>query len=118
MHIQSPITGRTNHEALATLYALLVRHTPSVGVLVAQAAAMVEAGDPTDALAVLSRLSPADVTGYQPYWVTLARAETAAGHHESALQSFDRAIGLTEDPAVRAYLRTFLSPQSEAGSQS
>lgn len=113
VHVQRPITGRTNHEALATLYALLARHSPSVGVLVAQAAAMVEAEDPTNALVVLSGLSPPDVTGYQPYWVTLARAETAVGHHASALSSLERAIGLTEDPAVRAYLRTFLGRPSE-----
>ena len=98
VHVQSPITGRTNHEALATLYGLLARHSPSIGVLVAQAAAMVEAGGPKDALAVLLRLSPSDVTGYQPYWVTLARAESAAGHPGAALQALERAIGLTEDP--------------------
>jgi len=112
VHVQSPITGRTNHEALATLYGLLARHSPSVGVLVAQAAAMVEAGDPANALAALSRLSPSDVTGYQPYWVTLARAESVVGRHGRAQQAFERAIGLTEDPAVRAYLSTLLGPQS------
>ncbi len=112
VHVQSPITGRTNHEALATLYALLAQHSPSVGVLVAQAAAMVEAGDATSALAVLSRLSPSDVTGYQPYWVTLARADFAAGERRSALQAMERAIGLTEDPAVRAYLGRSLSQWS------
>ena len=63
---------------------------------------------PAAALAVLSRLLPSDVTGYQPYWVTLARAEAAAGKHGSAFQSLERAIGLTEDPAVRAFLRTVL----------
>ena len=118
VHVQSPITGRTNHEALATLYGLLARHSPSVGVLVAQAAAMVEAGDPTSALAVLSRLSPSDVTGYQPYWVTLARAESVAGSHGPALQAYERAIGLTEDPAVRDYLRTLLNQQSNTHTQS
>ncbi len=118
VHVQRPITGRTNHEALATLYRLLARHSPSIGVFVAQAAAMVEAGDSTNALAVLSRLSPPDVTGYQPYWVTLARAEIAAGDRESALQSLERAIGLTEDPSVRTYLRTFLSQRSETNTES
>jgi RNA polymerase sigma-70 factor (ECF subfamily) len=111
VHVQTPITGRTNHEALAMLYGLLARHSPSVGVIVAQAAAMVEAGDPTSALAVLARLSPPDVTGYQPYWVTLAHAESVAGRHGSALRAFQRAIGLTEDPAIRAYLKTLLSQQ-------
>jgi RNA polymerase sigma-70 factor (ECF subfamily) len=113
VHVQTPITGRTNHEALATLYGLLARHSPSVGVLVAQAAAMVEAGDPTNALTALSRLLPSAVTGYQPYWVTLARAESAAGHRAAALQALERAVGLTEDPAVRAYLRTVLRERPE-----
>ncbi len=113
VHVQSPITGRTNHEALATLYGLLARHSSSVGVIVAQAAAMVEAGDPANALTTLTRLSPADIAGYQPYWVTLARAERVAGRRESALRAFERAIGLTEDPAVRAYLATFLDPRQE-----
>jgi RNA polymerase sigma-70 factor, ECF subfamily len=108
VHVHRPITGHTNHEALATLYGLLARHSPSVGVLVAQAAEMVEAGNPTNALAVLSRLSASDVTGYQPYWVTLARADSAAGNHGSALQGLERAIGLTKDPAIRAYLRSLL----------
>lgn len=118
VHIQSPITGRTNHEALASLYGLLARHSPSVGVIVAQAAAMVEAGDPTNALAVLSHLSAPDVTGYQPYWVTLARAESVAGRHGQAVLAYERAIGLTEDPAVRAYLTTQLSRQSGTGARS
>lgn len=110
VHVQGPITGRTHHEALATLYALLAAHSPSVGVLVAQAAAMVDAGHPTNALEALSRLAPADVGGYQPYWVTLARARASAGDRASAQQAIERAIGLTEDPAVRAYLARSLDP--------
>ena len=111
MHVQSPITGRTNHEALATLYGLLARYSPSVGVLVAQSAAMLEAGDPKSAMATLSRLSASDVAGYQPYWVTLARAERVAGDHGSAQRAFEHAMGLTEDPAVRTYLAALLSQQ-------
>jgi RNA polymerase sigma-70 factor (ECF subfamily) len=104
VHIQSPITGRTNHDALATLYGLLAARCPSVGVLVAQAAARVEAGAPEQALAVLNQLLPADVGSYQPYWVTLARATASLGDDEGAHAAMQRAIGLTEDPAIRAFL--------------
>jgi RNA polymerase sigma-70 factor (ECF subfamily) len=104
VHIQRPITGRTNHAALATLYQLLAERYPSVGVLVAQAAAMVEAGAPAKALGVLSRLVTADISTYQPYWVTLAHAQAALGDSESAQQSLQLAIGLSEDPAIRAFL--------------
>jgi RNA polymerase sigma-70 factor (ECF subfamily) len=109
VHIQSPITGRTHHEALTTLYGLLAARCPSVGVLVAQAAAMVEAGEAPKALSVLAGLSPSDVGGYQPYWVTLARARASVGDEESARQALQRAIGLTEDPAVRAFLASSLA---------
>lgn len=104
VHIQRPITGRTNHAALATLYQLLADRYPSVGVLVAQAAAMVEAGAPSQALGVLNRLVTADIRTYQPYWVTLAHAQAALGDRESAQQSLQLAIGLSEDPAIRAFL--------------
>lgn len=105
VHIQRPITGRINHAALATLYQLLAQRYPSVGVLVAQAAALVDAGEPTQALGVLSRLVAADISTYQPYWVTLAHTQAALGDHASARQSLEQAIGLTEDPAIRAFLR-------------
>jgi RNA polymerase sigma-70 factor, ECF subfamily len=108
VHVQTPITGRTNHEALATLYDLLATRFPSVGVIVAQAAALVEAGDAERGLAVLAPLSLTEIGSYQPYWVTLARAKTAAGDAPAARQAMARAIGLTEDPAVRSYLEQSL----------
>ena len=104
VHAQRPLTGRTNHDALATLYRLLATHCPSVGVLVGQAAAMVEAGEHAQAIAVLRRLVAAEVSSYQPYWVTLANALAAAGDMLSAEQALQTAIGLTEDPAVRSFL--------------
>lgn len=104
VHAQRPIVGRTNHAALAVLYELLAARCPSVGVLVAQAAAMVEAGDAAGALAVLDRLVVAEVRSYQPYWVTLAAAQAASGAVRSAEQALHIAIGLTEDAALRAFL--------------
>lgn len=108
VHAQRPITGQPRHEALATLYGLLATHCPSVGVLVAQAAARVEAGEPDEALQVLRRLDATEVGGHQPYWVTLAAALDAAGDRPAARRALQTAIGLTEDAAVRAYLATSL----------
>jgi RNA polymerase sigma-70 factor (ECF subfamily) len=104
VHAQRSITGRTNHEALATLYRLLATHCPSVGVLVAQAAAMVEAGQHRDAFVVLQRLVADEVSDYQPYWVTLGTAFAAAGEKSSADKAMQTAIGLTEDAAIRSFL--------------
>ncbi len=104
VHAQRPITGESNHAALATLYGLLAERCPSVGVLVAQAAARVDARDPQQALAVLGRLPEAEVRSYQPYWVTLAHALAACGDQPAARQAMQTAMGLTEDAAVRAFL--------------
>jgi RNA polymerase sigma-70 factor (ECF subfamily) len=104
VHIQTPITGRTNHEALATLYRLLAERCPGIGVLVAQAAAMVEAGQASQAIEVLDRLVESEVSSYQPYWVARANARAALGDQASARQAFQMAIGLSEDPAIRAFL--------------
>lgn len=104
VHAQRPLTGHTQHAALATLYELLATHCPSAGVLVAQAAAMVEAGEPTRALEVLQRLVADEVQRYQPYWVTLARALAAVGDRTRSEQALRTAIGLTEDVAVRSFL--------------
>jgi RNA polymerase sigma-70 factor (ECF subfamily) len=111
VHVQRPITGRTNHAALATLYALLAARCPSVGVLVAQAAAMVEADAHVEALTVLQRLVADEVSSYQPYWVTLAMALAAAGERTAAAQALQTAIGLTEDSAVRRFLAQALVHQ-------
>jgi RNA polymerase sigma-70 factor (ECF subfamily) len=104
VHAQRPITGRTNHEALATLYELLATHFPSVGVLVSQAAAMIEAGASARALDVLQLLEPGAIASYQPYWVTLAAALKATGARGASAQALRTAIGLTEEEAVRLFL--------------
>lgn len=110
VHAQRAITGQTNHAALAMLYGLLAERCPSVGVLVAQAAARVEAGEPQQALVVLGRLQEAEVRCYQPYWVTRMHALAAQGERSAAEQALQTAIGLTEDAAVRAFLAGALEP--------
>ena len=107
VHAQRAVTGRTHHAALETLYGLLARHCPSVGVFVARAAAVLDAGQPARALellAALERSATAEVRSYQPYWVTLAHAQAAAGDRPAAERALHTAIGLTEDAAVRAFL--------------
>jgi RNA polymerase sigma-70 factor (ECF subfamily) len=105
VHSQRAVTGAPNHQALLMLYDLLASRSPTVGVMVARAAAMVQAGEPGGALAALDQLAAeAQVDGYQPYWATRAHALAAAGLGDEARQAFTRAAGLATDPAVRAYL--------------
>jgi RNA polymerase sigma-70 factor (ECF subfamily) len=104
VHVQQPLTGQVNHDALIMLYRLLATRSPSVGAQVGLAAALLEAGASADALAELDALPSTDVADYQPYWVTRAAVMRVLGRsadHRSALQT---ALGLTHDEALRRHL--------------
>ena len=102
VHVQRAVTGRTEWCALATLYALLERHAPSLGTSVARAAVLAEVEEAAQGLALLDTLPAERVAAYQPYWVMRAHLLRRLGQpYEDALA---RAIGLTEDPAVCAWL--------------
>ena len=105
-HAQRLFTGRTNWAAVAQLYGALVRRTPTVGARVSHAAAVMQAGDAEAALRMLDELSAADaVAEYQAYWATRAHVLAQARRAEEAKAAYRRAIGLTTDAAVRAFLQ-------------
>lgn len=104
VHAQRAITGVTRHDALAVLYDLLLAHEPTVGVAVARAAALLEAGEAAAAAAALAELELDSVATYQPYWVVSVRLALVRGSLDEARRHLERAVGLTEDPAVRAFL--------------
>lgn len=106
VHIQRPVTGRTDYRAIAALYDLLARDFATLGVLVGRATAHGHASGPAAALALLAELPPDRVAGYQPYWAALAHFACAAGQGDRAADARDRAIALSRDPAVRAWLAT------------
>ena len=94
----------TDWDALALLYEGLLRHAPTIGARVAHAAALGEARDAEAGLAALDAIPPDDIATYQPYWALRGHLLTATGRATEAVDAYDRAIGLSEDPAVRAFL--------------
>jgi RNA polymerase sigma-70 factor (ECF subfamily) len=104
VHVQRPLTGATNHAALALLYGLLHQHAPSLGAAVSLAAVLVETGDLIRARAVLDALPDARHQQYQPYWVTLGRLAQADGDADLAREALTRALALTADDAAREHL--------------
>jgi RNA polymerase sigma-70 factor (ECF subfamily) len=101
VHAQRAATGQTDWQAIVALYGLLAQLSPTVGVQVARAAALAEAGDPAPSLALLDALAATD---YQPWWACRARALTLLGRRAEAQAAFRHAAGLSMDPAVRAWL--------------
>jgi RNA polymerase sigma-70 factor (ECF subfamily) len=97
-------TGRTDWEAIALLYEGVVRMAPTQGALVGRAAAIAEARGAADGLALLQAIPTDGALGYQPYWALAAHLFARLGRHQEAKSAYQTAIGLCEDPAVRAFL--------------
>jgi RNA polymerase sigma-70 factor (ECF subfamily) len=103
-HAHRAMTGRTAWEAIALLYDALVRVAPTVGARVGLAAALAEARGAAAAAAALDAMAADAVASYQPYWALRAHVMGSLGRTADARDAYARAIGLSEDPAVRAFL--------------
>jgi RNA polymerase sigma-70 factor (ECF subfamily) len=103
-HSLGMIRGQTDWGTIALLYEGLVAHSPTIGALVGRAAALANAFDAPMALAALATLPAESVNRYQPYWALKAHLHSAAGEAAAAQAAYTRAIGLSEDAAVRAFL--------------
>jgi RNA polymerase sigma-70 factor (ECF subfamily) len=113
-HVSRKLTGAPDWSEIALLYEGLARHAPTVGVLVGRAAAVAEATGAADGLALLDAIAASGVAAYQPYWALRAHLLARASRSDEAAAAFERAIGLTEDPAVRDWLirrRADISPR-------
>ncbi len=102
-HSMRAVTGTVDWAAVTALYAALAQRTSTVGAQVGWAAAAGEAEGPAAGLSILAALPAERVAGYQPYWAVRAHLLRRCGSDE-AKAAYERAAGLTEDPAVRAYL--------------
>jgi RNA polymerase sigma-70 factor (ECF subfamily) len=97
-------SGRTEWAAIMLFYEQLIRISPTFGTRTGYAAAVAEAKGPEAGLATLDAIDLDDIPAYQPYWALRAHLLQRLGKTPEALEAFDRAIGLTEDPAVRHFL--------------
>jgi RNA polymerase sigma-70 factor (ECF subfamily) len=104
VHCDRARSGRTDWSAIVTFYEQLVRLAPTLGVRVGQAAAVAETLGAEAGLSMLDTLEGHAVVAYQPYWAVRAHLLQRLGRLAPAARAFDRAIGLTEDEAVRKFL--------------
>lgn len=106
VHAHRRRSGVTDWQEIALLYRGLVAASPTVGARVGYAAALCESEGAAAAQAILDSIPPEAVAAYQPYWATQAQILARAGDVDGASAAYESAAGLTEDPAVRAWLLT------------
>ncbi len=104
VHSERVRTGRTEWPAVARFYEQLVRISPAVGTRTGYAAAVAEANGPEAGLELLDDIEAEAVSAYQPYWAVRAHLLQKLGKTAEASDAYGRAIGLSEDPAVREFL--------------
>lgn len=105
VHADRRRTGRTDWRAIEHLYRGLVARVPAIGARIGHAAALAERDGPAAGLEALDRLGVDGIATHQPYWATRAHLLAALGRHSEARDAYERAIGLSRDPAVRRFLR-------------
>jgi RNA polymerase sigma-70 factor (ECF subfamily) len=103
-HLAPAFGAPSDDIAIVALYDALVAVAPTVGAFVNRAAAIARARGPLDALDALNAVDGAAANQYQPAWVLRAHLLAQLGRTAEASAARERAVGLTEDPAVRAYL--------------
>lgn len=104
VHAERAHSGRTEWPAIVWFYEQLIRISPTLGTRTGHAAAVAEAKGAEAGLTVLEGIDPQGVRGYQPYWAVRAHVLQRLGKRREASEALDRAIGLSEDPAVREFL--------------
>jgi len=104
VHAERSHSGRTDWRAIAHFYDQLVVIAPSLGAAVGRAAAHAESESAKAGLALLDEIDADAVTSYQPYWAVRAHLLAELQQARAAKDAYDRAIGLSEDDAVRRFL--------------
>ena len=104
VHAERARSGGIQWDAIMMFYEQLIRISPTLGTRTGYAAAVAEARGSEAGLTALDGIDPEDISAYQPYWAVRAHLLQRLGKTSEALDAFDRAIGLTEDPAVRQFL--------------
>jgi predicted RNA polymerase sigma factor len=105
VHAERARSGGIQWNAIMMFYEQLIRMSPTLGTRTGYAAAVAEAKGAEAGLEALDGIDPNDVSAYQPYWAVRAHLLQQLGNTSEAADAFDRAIGLTEDSAVRQFLR-------------
>ncbi|MGW4096114.1 RNA polymerase sigma factor [Mycobacterium sp. NPDC004974] len=93
-----------DRRALRKLYRALIRVGPSLGAAVALAALDGEIDGADTGLHALDAITDPVAEEFQPMWVTRGHLLAEAGRIDEAAAAYCRAIELTTDDALRAYL--------------
>ena len=115
VHAQRASTGRIHWPMIEGFYRALRTYTIAIGARIGHALAIAQVRGPAEALTELDALPESQVHHHQPYWVARAHLLRELGKHALSHEAYQRAIGLTEDPSMRAFLLDTMNQGDKAG---
>jgi RNA polymerase sigma-70 factor (ECF subfamily) len=109
LHAESLTAEATDWRTIAALYKTLAMMTPSPVIEVNRAVAVGMAEGPQEGLRILETLGDR-AKGYYPFHVVRADLLRRSGQLEEAIESYEQAIALCDNPAERSHLQRQLDP--------
>ena len=104
LHAEAPTPDATDWYQIAALYKTLALMTSSPVVEINRAVAVGMAEGPHQGLSILADLGD-QAKGYYPFHVVRADLLRRSGQLEEAIESYERAIALCDNPAERSHLK-------------
>ena len=112
-HAERVRSGSVDWAAIVHLYDGLIAIAPSIGALLGRAGALSAMGAAQEALALIEDIPPVIIATHQPYWALRGHLLQRLGRSEEAKLAYGRAIGLTQDAAVRDFLLRRISIEDD-----
>lgn len=103
-HVEEGLTGRDLRRPRLALATALETVAPTIANRLGRAAAAAEAEGPEAGLALLDALPAERIADHQPAFALRGHLYARLGRTDEARAALTRAAGLTDDPAVRAFL--------------
>ena len=114
-HTQGRIAGHVPWDGITRLHERLLEIAPTVGARIAHAVALAHARpDAREGLRLLAAIEPERIAAHQPWWAARAHLLAMAGEHVDAAAAYGRALGLTVEPGLRAWLAQRLQAEEAA----
>lgn len=104
VHADAAHHETTDWSQIVTLYDQLYAHRPNAVVGLNRAVAIAEVDGPAVGLAQLALQDTERLAQYQPYHAARADLLLRAGRDADAIEAYDRAIELSDNPAERSFL--------------
>jgi len=104
-HVHGMLDGAIPWEGIVVLYERLLEIAPTLGARIAHAVARAHVTrDARAGLELLDAIEPSRVVSHQPWWAARAHLLAMAGVHADAATAYGRALAVTVEPRLRAWL--------------